>query len=107
MTATFTRVVKKRTTETWKCPFNFISRLAVGETISAATFTIEVHSGVDPNPSVMLVGGGSSPTIDGPTVVNLIQGGVDGVTYCVRAQVTTSQGGVWDGVATLEVDDAC
>jgi hypothetical protein len=107
MTDTFTRVVKKRTTEVWKCPFNFVRRLAPGETISAATFTIEVHSGVDPNPSVMLVGGGASPTIDGPIVVNLVQGGVDGVTYCLRARVTTSQGSVWEGVATLEVDDAC
>lgn len=45
-----------------KFTFDFAPRLASGETISSAQFTISIESGYDPNPSAMISG---MPTISG------------------------------------------
>jgi hypothetical protein len=73
--------------ETCKAIFDFISRLAVGETISTATVTAVVYSGVDSTPSALISG---SAAISGTQVTQLTVGGVLGVVYLLTCSVTTS-----------------
>jgi hypothetical protein len=104
LTPTFTGQRKKRTAEKWKATFDFAEDLASGETISTADWAVTVVTGTDASPGSVLTG---SPTISGSKVTHMVQGGVDGVIYCVRCRATTSQGQVLDGIGHLEVGDAC
>lgn len=70
-------------------PFNFTSQLAVGETISSATVTASVYTGVDANPSAIISG---SATISGAVVSQKITGGVLGVIYELLCAAVTSAG---------------
>jgi flagellar biosynthesis protein FliR len=69
--------------------FNFLSLLAVGETISSATVTATVYTGVDPSPSSMISG---SATISGSIVSQKVAGGVLGVVYELLCSAVTSAG---------------
>jgi len=71
-------------------PFDFISCLQEGETISTVSVSATVYSGLDSNPSAILSG---LPTlVNGTQVRQLITGGVNGVTYELDCTVTTSLG---------------
>jgi flagellar biosynthesis protein FliR len=70
-------------------PWNFISLLSVSETISSATVTATVYSGIDANPSAMISG---STTITGTVVSQKIVGGVVGVVYELLCAAVTSAG---------------
>lgn len=70
-------------------PWNFLSLLGVSETISSATVTASVYSGVDANPSAMISG---SATISGAVVSQKIVGGVVGVIYELLCAAVTSAG---------------
>jgi hypothetical protein len=67
--------------------FDFLSRLAVGETISAAAVAATVYSGTDASPSAILSG---SPSISGSKVTQKITAGTLGVVYKLMCTVTTS-----------------
>ena len=69
--------------------FDFLSHLAVGESISTASVSTAVYSGTDGSPSSLVSGGA---TISGSKVTQKIVGGVAGVVYLVTCSVTTSAG---------------
>lgn len=82
----------KASGETSPYVFDFISRLASGETLSSATTTASVWSGVDSNPSAIISG---SATISGTKVTQNITGGAVGTIYMVNCRATTSSGTVY------------
>lgn len=69
--------------------FPFLSRLAVGETISTAVVTATTYSGTDASPSAIISG---SATISGSNVTQKITAGTLGVTYLLLCTITTSAG---------------
>lgn len=69
--------------------FDFISRLAVSETLSTASVAATVYSGTDASPSSVVSG---SASISGTKVTQKLTGGVLGVTYLIVCTVTTSAG---------------
>lgn len=74
--------------------------LASGETISAASVTASVYSGVDPLPSGILVG---AATISGNVVRQYLQAGVLGVIYTLICSATTSLGNKFELMAFLAI----
>lgn len=100
-----TRVIldPKKLGEDLDVPVDFISRLAVGETILTATVTASVYSGVDSDPQAMVNG---PATINGTVVVQPISGGVLGTTYELLYSVVTSKGQQLElaGYLTVEPD---
>jgi hypothetical protein len=70
-------------------PMDFISRLAVGETIVTAVAACSVYSGTDPAPQDMLNG---APTVVSTVVEQTIIGGVVGTVYELLYTITTTQG---------------
>lgn len=77
----------KGTAEVVDLEADFLSQLILGETVLAASCSVVVHSGEDPNPSAMLSG---VPSIAGSIVTQKIQGGVAGVIYTVSFAIRTS-----------------
>lgn len=73
--------------ETRKQVFDFISLLAVSETISTTTVTAVVYSGTDASPSSLISG---SAAISGTKVTQTLTAGTAGVTYLLTCTVTTS-----------------
>jgi hypothetical protein len=69
--------------------FDFISKLVPGDRISTATFGVTVYSGIDPNPSNILVG---VPSVIGTRVSQAFSGGVAGVIYLVTCRITSIAG---------------
>jgi hypothetical protein len=69
--------------------FDFLSQLDVGETISGATVTATLFSGVDATPSAIISG---ADTVSGPVVTQKIVDGVVGVIYLLSCAITTSLG---------------
>lgn len=80
----------KRQNETCQYVFDFISNLAVGETITAQSVNVAVYSGNDPNPAAMLSGGAAVQ--NGTQVTQLFAAGVVGVIYQAFATAMTSLG---------------
>lgn len=70
-------------------PFDFLSSLALGETISTKVVTATVFSGVDASPSSVISGAATS---SGSVVSQKVTGGVLGVIYELLCQITTSAG---------------
>ena len=70
-------------------PFDFISDLAVGETISGATVTATLWTGTDPTPSGIISGAAS---ISGSVVTQKLTAGLAGNIYAVTCTATTSAG---------------
>lgn len=68
---------------------DFISRLASGETILAASVVASLYSGNDPTPAAIVSG---VPTISGSQVIQLIVGGVLGNIYELAYKAITSLG---------------
>lgn len=73
--------------ETLATTFDFLSLLAIGETISSASCTASVYSGVDASPSAILSGGAA---ISGSKVTQTVTAGTLGVTYLLLCSVVTS-----------------
>ena len=67
--------------------FDFISDLAVGETISGATVTAAVWSGTDASPSSIISGAAS---ISGTQVTQKLTAGLAGNIYAATCTATTS-----------------
>lgn len=70
-----------------KLVFDFISDLAIGETISTAVASFSVYSG-DSDAEVTL----GTPTISGTQVTVSAEGDTEGVTYLVTITIATSAG---------------
>lgn len=70
-------------------PFDFLSSLAVGETLSSASTTATVYSGSDSSPSSLISG---STSVSGSIATQKITGGVAGVIYEVLCTASTSAG---------------
>lgn len=81
----------KLQTESADFEVDFLSRLAVGETVLTAASTVEVLSGVDANPTAMLSG---LPSILGAVVTQRLIGGLPGVVYQLSIAVRTSTGAI-------------
>lgn len=77
----------KQVGESANYKFDFISRLAVGETITTQSVTATVWSGTDPDPAAIISG---AATASGTIVTQKITGGVAGTIYKLVCQVTTS-----------------
>ena len=77
----------KNAAETVSIVFDFASQLAVGETLSSATVTAVVYSGVDSSPSAIISG---SAAISGTKITQKVTGGTLGVTYVLTCAVVTS-----------------
>lgn len=86
-----TRIVfdPKTDGETVTLTFNFLSRMAAGETISTQIVAASVYSGVDGSPSSIVSGSASA---SGQSVTQKITGGVVGVIYQLLCTITTSAG---------------
>lgn len=67
--------------------FDFLSQLAVGETLSTASVVATVYSGTDASPSGVISG---SASISGSQVSQKLTAGTLGVTYLLVCTVTTS-----------------
>jgi len=77
----------KRQGETLNQQFDFLSQLAVGETISTKVTTCTVFTGVDASPSSVINGAASN---SGSIVTQSITGGIVGVVYILVCTITTS-----------------
>jgi hypothetical protein len=75
--------------ETRAQTFNFLSQLNSGETVVSAVTTCQVWSGVDPNPSAVILG---PAVISNPTAYQRITGGVEGTIYLLTCTGYTNQG---------------
>ena len=75
--------------ETKSLVFDFLSLIALGETLSTASVAAITYSGTDASPSAIISG---SAAISGSQVTQKITGGVLGVTYSLTCTVTTSAG---------------
>lgn len=69
--------------------FDFLSDLAVGETISTKVVTSTVYSGTDPNPSAMISG---SASVVATLVIQKVTGGFTGNIYDLLCTITTNLG---------------
>lgn len=79
----------KYPTESLQVQFDFISQLPVGQTITAATVTAAVFSGVDGSPASMISGPAS---FVGSVASQTITGGIVGTIYTLLCTATTSAG---------------
>lgn len=79
----------KQVGEDWVLTFDFKKRLGSSETISGATWTCVVHAGTDADAANMISG---AATTSGTKSSQKVIDGVDGVTYLVTCQLTTSTG---------------
>jgi len=90
----------KLASETIRVTFDFLSRLAIGETLSSASVAATVYSGTDAAPSAIISG---SDSISGSQVTQLITGGTLGVTYLLVCTANTSLSQVLELSAYLVV----
>jgi hypothetical protein len=94
---------EKRIDEDKTYSFDFVNELASGETISGATFTATVFLGTDASPSSIVSGSAST---SGTVASQMIVDGVEGVTYLLECEITTSNSQKIHGVGLLKVTDA-
>lgn len=80
--------------------FAFDDRMVLGETITFAGCVASVHSGVDPAPAAVILGGA---TVEGQTIVVKVTSSLPGVTYGLTAGIETSTGQVLKKQAYLAI----
>jgi hypothetical protein len=80
--------------------FSLASELLPRETIVSAEVTVDVATGIDPNPMSMLVG---TSAISGTDVRQQIQCGLPGVVYRLTCTAVGSTGNVYQNFAVLAV----
>jgi hypothetical protein len=81
-------------------PFDFISSIPRGVSITSATVECSVYSGVDSDAADMIVG---EATVRGTKVIQRVGGGVAGVLYRLDCTVVTSGGSTTTMSAYLNV----
>ncbi len=82
----------KQVADTLTINFPFQDQMAFGEVVNGAAVTIAVASGVDPNPTPMLIGLPDWTTGVGQYVLQQIGSGVPGVIYNIVCSASTSLG---------------
>lgn len=94
----------KALAESARFTFDFLSMLPQGESLGAAAVEVEVYSGTDPAPQDMVLG---RTSVAGSRAFQLLQGGVEGVTYRVKciADSTSSHLMTLVGYLTVEAAD--
>jgi hypothetical protein len=92
----------KLTTEKEMFVFDFSQVLGAGEGIATATCSIIVIDGYDSSPEAMFDGPAG---VQSKTAVQLIQGGIAGVTYRLIMTVMTGYGYLYTAVGDLPVYD--
>ena len=90
----------KGPTEKLTLSLGFSKRL-LGRSITAATSTCSVLTGIDTSPSDLL--DGSPDYSEAPIIKQHTKGGVVGCTYLIEIQLTLSDGDVLVGVIQLAV----
>jgi hypothetical protein len=83
-----------------KIEVDFTNDLTAGTTISTASVTATVYSGVDSSPQSIVSG---ASTISGPRVTQKIIDGVAGCTYLLTYNTTTSDSQVLQKKAFLTI----
>ena len=96
------KVHPKRIDEDWNVVFDFTKRLASGETLSSATWTATVHAGTDASPNDIISGAASQ---SGALSTQKVIDGLEGVTYLLQCEATTSAPQVLHGIGLLKVSD--
>lgn len=71
--------------------FDYAAELGVATLTGAPVVAVTAHRGVDADPAAMLYG---APVVEGASVVQLLRGGLAGVTYKAKCQATLSDGRV-------------
>ena len=80
--------------------FNFLNRLKIGEEIESFSVTAAVHSGEDPDPTVLF----ASPLLVGASeITQQVHQGTVGVTYLLTCTVITSAAQVLQNCAYLVI----
>lgn len=79
---------------------SFADELDIGETITGATISVEVESGVDATPSAGLDG---AMLVTNDAVTQRFHGRIPGNVYAVRFRATTSTGNVRVRIAVQRV----
>ena len=69
--------------------FDFSSEVAAGATLSSPAVEVSVYAGTDPSPTTTLSG---TPSVSGKLVLQMMQPGLEGVTYRLRATALDSDG---------------
>lgn len=69
-------------------------------TIQSVAVTVTVHDGIDGSPSAILSG---APVINGTLAHQLIQGGLHGVGYKIKAVIDMDDGTRWADTFVLPV----
>lgn len=100
---TRTTWIAKDPAESLVATFDFALALDPLETIGSASVTSTLIAGVDPTPAAVISG---SPVIAGGAVKCPFSGGVDGASYTLRCQITTSASRILVLAATLPVRTA-
>jgi hypothetical protein len=91
----------KTPTEIVRYGFDFGPLLDHGESVATSSWSIFTTATVPVSAASMLFG---SPITDlSPVVRHLIQGGIDGTSYSVGCQITTSEGQVLETASELDV----
>lgn len=95
--------IAKDPAEALVATFDFTLALDDLETISVASVTSTLLAGVDASPAAVISG---TPVIDSGAVKCPFGGGVDGASYTLRCQITTSASRILVLAATLPVRTA-
>lgn len=91
----------KEPTETIVVSFDFSNLLGNGETITACTCTAtDRRTETDMTATMILNAADLSST---PVIKQMVQGGLNGSSYLIRATVTTSRNCVLTGAAVLPI----
>jgi hypothetical protein len=67
--------------------FDFTNKMRGEAVAGIVAVTIAVKDGIDASPNAILSG---APTVSGFKVLQAVVGGIDGVNYYLRCQITTS-----------------
>lgn len=98
-----TRVIQKKfVEEALVISSDFSDRLAVGESVNAASSVILVFSGTDPDPELVLSG---AATLANNVISQLVIDGLPGVIYKVLMTATTTAGNILINELKLAVTD--
>lgn len=93
----------KRPAEKVWSTFRFGKGLAPGETVTSVVVGVALVQGVDPTPAAVL--DGAAVLLQGARVMQRLQGGVDGASYRIRIDATTSAGQVLALAGVLPVEE--
>jgi hypothetical protein len=93
----------KRPVEKVWSTFRFGKQLAIGENVVSVAISVALIQGVDVAPAAVI--DGVALLLSGGRVMQRLQGGVDGASYRIRCDATTSNGQVLSLAGVLPVEE--